>query len=61
MSRIEFAQIQNFRGVRSLNIRLDEKNLLLLGENGTGKSSVVDALEFFFTGQVEKYSGPCRC
>jgi energy-coupling factor transporter ATP-binding protein EcfA2 len=57
MSQIESIQIQNFRGIRNLKIRLDGKNLLLLGENGTGKSSVVDALEYFFTGQVEKFTG----
>lgn len=57
MKRIKSIKIENFRGIRSTEIFLDSKNLLLLGENGTGKSSIIDAIEFFFTGLVEKYKG----
>lgn len=31
--------------------------MILLGENGTGKSSLINALEFFFTGNVSSFTG----
>jgi len=49
--------IHNLRGIRDINIDVDGKNLLLLGENGTGKSSVIDAIELFFTMSIEKIAG----
>ena len=47
-----------FRGVPgTLPIVLDHgESLLLLGANGTGKSSISDALEWYFTGRVEHLS-----
>ena len=51
--KIKQISIHAFRGIPDLEIKLEEKNLLLLGENGTGKSSIVDAIEFFFTGAVK--------
>lgn len=56
MSRIKSLYIANFRGIRHVEIDIDGNNLLLLGENGTGKSSIIDAVEYFFTGKLEKYS-----
>ena len=54
---IEKVKINAFRGIPELTLNLDGKSLLLQGENGTGKSSIVDALEFFFTGNVAHLSG----
>ena len=55
---IKRISISNFRGIQKVDISLDKKrNLLIVGENGTGKSSIVDALEFFFTLGIEKISG----
>ena len=51
--KIRQISIHAFRGIPDLDLKLDGKNLLLLGENGTGKSSIVDALEFFFTGTIK--------
>ena len=54
---IESVKINAFRGIPELTLNLEGKSLLLQGENGTGKSSIVDALEFFFTGNVLHLSG----
>jgi len=52
-SRIKRLDVQGFRGVSQRRSLLFEgKSILLFGENGTGKSSFVDALEKFFTGEV---------
>jgi recombinational DNA repair ATPase RecF len=49
--------IDNFRGIRRLEIPVDGRNLVIVGENGSGKSSVVDALEYCFTGRIAKLQG----
>ena len=55
--RVKTIDIQAFRGIRDLQLELDGKNLVLRGENGSGKSSIVEALEFFFTGKVSLLEG----
>lgn len=72
--RIDTISIQNFRGfpgVGNPDIKLGGRNLLVYGENGSGKSSIFHALDHFFsvsetdaltrqkllTGQANIYSG----
>ncbi|MFQ6128701.1 MAG: AAA family ATPase [Thermoplasmata archaeon] len=55
--KIKKINIHAFRGIPDLELELEGKNLLLRGENGTGKSSVVEAIEFFFTGKVSRLEG----
>jgi len=55
--RIKAIDIHAFRGIPSLFLELDGKNLLVLGENGSGKSSIVDAIEFFFRGSLSHFEG----
>jgi len=55
--KIKTINIHAFRGIPDLEIQLDGKNLLLRGENGTGKSSIVEAIEFFFTGKISHLEG----
>lgn len=55
--KIKAINIQAFRGIPELELGLNEKSLLLRGENGTGKSSIVDAIEFFFTGKISPLEG----
>jgi len=50
--KIEALVIKAFRGLRDDTVTLAGKSLLLYGENGTGKSSVVDALEYLATAAV---------
>ena len=55
--KIKAINIRAFRGIPDLELQLAGKNLLLRGENGTGKSSIVEAIEFFFTGKISHLEG----
>jgi len=55
--KIKKINITAFRGIPNLELELDGRSLILHGENGTGKSSIVDAIEFFFTGKVSHLKG----
>jgi energy-coupling factor transporter ATP-binding protein EcfA2 len=53
--RITKITMQAFRGVRdAFEINLQNgQSLLMYGDNGTGKSSLADAIEWYFTGEIE--------
>ena len=53
--KLKSININAFRGITELNLPLNNHNLVLLGDNGKGKSSFVEALEFFFTGQISRF------
>lgn len=57
MLQIESLHITNFRGIRRLTLDLHRKNFGICGNNGTGKSGVVDAIEFALTGSISRLSG----
>lgn len=58
MPRIRRLDLQGFRGVRqSVGLLFEGKSVLLFGENGTGKSSFVDALEKLLAGRVSTLDG----
>lgn len=57
MIRVESIKIEEFRGIRDLTLDLKGKNFAVCGPNGTGKSGVVDALEFALTGNVSRLMG----
>ena len=57
MPKIKTLTVHNFRGIRNSTLDLDGCSVLILGENGTGKSSFVDALEFYFSGTVSHLEG----
>lgn len=57
MIRIKAIHIEEFRGVRNLDLDLEAKSFGICGPNGTGKSGVVDAIEFCLTGDVTRLSG----
>jgi recombinational DNA repair ATPase RecF len=52
MQKIKNLKIKCFRGIVEQDLPFDGKAIVLFGENGHGKSSFVDALEFFFKGSV---------
>jgi len=58
--RVESLEIIEFRGIRKLTLNFNGKNFAIGGPNGTGKSGVVDAIEFVFTGNVSRLSGEGR-
>ncbi|NMM43872.1 AAA family ATPase [Rhodospirillaceae bacterium KN72] len=57
MIRINTIHIEEFRGIRDLTLDLGGKNFGICGPNGTGKSGVVDAIEFCLTGNLTRLSG----
>jgi energy-coupling factor transporter ATP-binding protein EcfA2 len=58
MPKIRRLDVRSFRGIRSeVALIFDSKSILLFGENGTGKSSFVDALEKLFTRRVSTLDG----
>lgn len=57
MIRIENIYIHEFRGIRELKLDLRGHNFAACGPNGTGKSGIVDALEFALTGNISRLSG----
>jgi recombinational DNA repair ATPase RecF len=54
---IRSIQFKHFRGLPDNELKLNGKSLVLLGSNGKGKSSVVDGIEFLFSGQVSRFFG----
>jgi DNA repair exonuclease SbcCD ATPase subunit len=53
--KIKSLEISGLRGVKkNLSINLDSsKSILIYGDNGSGKSSIADALEWFYYDKVE--------
>lgn len=49
--RIEHLTIQNFKGVELFDENIDGKNVYLIGGNGTGKTSFIDAVYCSLTGK----------
>jgi len=60
MIKITKIKIEEFRGIRDLTIETNGKNFVVCGPNGTGKSGIVDALEFGLTGNISRLSGAGR-
>lgn len=57
-NKIKSINITGIRGVREgLNLSPDKKSLLIYGDNGTGKSSITDALEWFYNDSIEHLTG----
>jgi recombinational DNA repair ATPase RecF len=57
MIRLQSIVIQEFRGIHKLLLNPSGRNFAICGPNGTGKSGVVDALEFAITGAVTRLTG----
>ena len=57
MIRIQALLIEEFRGIHKLTLSPNGQNFAICGPNGTGKSGVVDALEFAVTGTVTRLTG----
>ena len=57
MIQIEQIEIVEFRGIRHLTLNLKKKSFGITGSNGTGKSGIVDAIEFALTGNITRLAG----
>lgn len=57
MIKVDKLRVNNFRGIKRFEFELRERNFVVAGRNGTGKSGVIDALEFAFTGSVGRLTG----
>jgi len=49
--------IENIRGIKKIDLKPEGNNFVIYGPNGTGKSAVVDALDFLFTGKISRLAG----
>jgi len=56
--KIKNIEIKGIRGIReSINLSLNSsQSILLYGDNGSGKSSITDAIEWFYYDQIEHLS-----
>lgn len=57
MIQLKKVHIKNVRGIRKLDLSPDGRSYAIQGENGTGKSGVVDAIEFALTGTISRLAG----
>lgn len=57
MIKLETAHIEEFRGIRKLDIDFGRKTFAISGPNGSGKSGVIDAIEFGLTGEIGRLTG----
>lgn len=49
--RLTTIRIRNFKGIRELDITFDGKDMNVLGENGTGKTSIIDSFTWLLFGK----------
>jgi recombinational DNA repair ATPase RecF len=49
--------VRNVRGVVQLELHPEGKSFVVLGPNGTGKSAIVDAIDFLLTGEMGRFVG----
>jgi DNA repair exonuclease SbcCD ATPase subunit len=54
MVKIKSIEIYGIRGIKQCStLNLDEKSALIFGENGTGKSSLTDAIEWYYFNGIQ--------
>lgn len=57
MIQLEHLHVEEFRGIRSIDLNLGTKSFVVYGPNGSGKSGVVDAVDFALTGSIARLAG----
>lgn len=57
MIQIETISINAFRGIKELTLDMRKSNFAVCGPNGTGKSGIIDAIEFALTGSISRLAG----
>lgn len=56
MKILEF-EIKNIRGIKSIKLSPQGENVVVFGPNGTGKSAIVDSIDFLLTGKISRLTG----
>lgn len=57
MIQLEHLHVEEFRGIRSIDLNLAAKSFVVYGPNGSGKSGIVDAIDFALTGSITRLVG----
>jgi DNA repair exonuclease SbcCD ATPase subunit len=57
MINLTHIHIEEFRGIREIDLPFEDKSFVIHGPNGSGKSGVVDAIDFVLTGSIARPSG----
>jgi len=57
MIQLERIQIEEFRGIRSIDLLLSSMPFVVYGPNGSGKSGIVDGIDFALTGSIARLTG----
>jgi RecF/RecN/SMC N terminal domain len=57
MIKVESAHIEEVRGIKNLDIDFLQSTFAISDPNGSGKSGVIDAIEFALTGQISRLTG----
>lgn len=55
--KIQNLEVKNIRGIKYIKINPEGMNLVVFGPNGTGKSAIVDAIDFLLTGEISRLTG----
>ena len=50
-------EIHSIRGIRQFAAEVDGRSIVITGPNGTGKSGIIDSLDFLFSGSIQRLSG----
>lgn len=50
-------EISNIRGIKQIKISPNGENVVVFGPNGTGKSAIVDGVDFLLTGRIARLAG----
>ncbi len=49
--------IKNIRGIKQIDLVPGGKNIIVFGPNGTGKSAIVDSVDFLLSGKINRLTG----
>lgn len=50
-------EVRNIRGIKYIKVEPEGQNVVVFGPNGTGKSAIVDAVDFLLTGRISRLTG----